>query len=91
MWEVNERGSDGGYTKVKCEFKFVDQERIINRIDITNRVNNGDFNPSQEHIVTYLQSIADEGEIEPITPVLQLSATANFFSNGNLTLFANAN
>jgi len=68
LWEVNERGQDGGYTKVKCEIKFTDQEIIINRIDITDRIKNGDFNPSQEHIVTYLQSIADEGEIEPIKP-----------------------
>lgn len=70
LWEVNERGSGGGYTKVKCEMKFLDQEIIITRIDITDRINNGDFNPSQMHIVTYLQSIADEdeAEAEPATP-----------------------
>jgi hypothetical protein len=62
LWEVNEKGADGGYTKVKCEMKFTDQEIIINRIDITNRIKNGDFNPSQEHIVAYLQSIAEETE-----------------------------
>ena len=22
LWEVNEKGQDGGYTKVKCEIKF---------------------------------------------------------------------
>ena len=65
LWEVNERGQNGGYTKVKCEIKFLDQEIIINRIDITDRINNGDFNPSQMHIVTYLQSIADESYTEP--------------------------
>lgn len=67
LYEVNERGQDGGYTKVKCEMKFEGQEVIINRIDITSRINNGDFNPSQEHIVTYLQGIADETE-EPTEP-----------------------
>jgi ribosomal protein S28E/S33 len=67
LWIVNEKGQGGGYTKVKCEIKFIDQERIINRIDITDRVNNGDFNPSHEHIISYLQSIADEYEIEPIS------------------------
>jgi len=65
LWESNEKGQDGGYTKVKCEMKFKDQEVIIDRIDITNKINNGDFNPSQIHILSYLQSIADETEPEP--------------------------
>jgi len=68
LWEVNEKGSGGGYTKVKCEMKFLGQEIIINRIDITDKINNGDFNPSQMHIVTYLQSISDEIEPEPTKP-----------------------
>lgn len=62
LWEVNEKGSGGGYTKVKCEIKFTDSEAFINRIDITDKTDNGDFNPSEMHIVTYLQSIADETE-----------------------------
>jgi len=69
LWEVNERGQDGGYTKVKCEMKFEGQEVIINRIDITSRINNGDFNPSQEHIVKYLQSIAEPDEQPEPQPV----------------------
>lgn len=68
IWEVNEKGQDGGYTKVKCEMKFKDMELITNRIDITNRIKNGDFNPSDEHIVSYLQSIADETEQEQPQP-----------------------
>lgn len=65
LWETNEKGQNGGYTKVKCEMKFKDQERIVDRIDITDRINNGDFNPSREHIVTYLQGIANEDEQQP--------------------------
>jgi hypothetical protein len=68
LWEVNEKGQDGGYSKVKCEIKFTDQEVIIDRIDITDRINNGDFNPSQMHIVTYLQSIIADEPTEPETP-----------------------
>ena len=95
LWEVNERGQDGGYTKVKCEIKFEGQEVIINRIDITDRINNGDFNPSQMHIVTYLQSIADKDEQQPcntakVVQMPQLTAACDFFKNGNLALFANA-
>ncbi len=60
LWERNERGQEGGYTKVKCEMKFLDQEVIIDRIDITDKISNGDFNPSQEHIIKYLESIVEE-------------------------------
>jgi len=56
IWERNERGQDGGYTKVKVEIKFQDSNNTyIDRIDITSRINNGDFNPSQEHITDHLQ------------------------------------
>lgn len=65
LWEVNEKGQGGGYTKVKCEMKFKGSEIIIDRIDITDKIKNGDFNPSDEHIVAYLQSIADETEETP--------------------------
>ena len=51
LWEVNEKGQNGGYTKVKCEIKFKGVEAVTDRIDITNRVNNGDFNPSQRHVL----------------------------------------
>lgn len=97
LWEVNEKGQNGGYTKVKCEMKFLNQEVIIDRIDITDRINNGDFNPSQMHIVTYLQSIADESEPEPITsqyyetlPEIQEAAqTGKAISLFNLSQLAN--
>lgn len=63
LWEVNEKGQNGGYTKVKCEIKFKGVEAVTDRIDITNRVNNGDFNPSQMHVLEYLrQTILEEGE-----------------------------
>ena len=62
LWQVNEAGQDGGYTKVKVEIKQKNQESLINRIDITNRINNGDFNPTQEHIANYVQSIYQEEE-----------------------------
>ena len=63
LWEVNEKGQDGGYTKVKCEIKFKGVDAVTDRIDITNRVNNGDFNPSQMHVLEYLrQTILEEGE-----------------------------
>ena len=63
LWEVNEKGQDGGYTKVKCEIKFKGVDAVTDRIYITNRVNNGDFNPSQMHVLEYLrQTILEEGE-----------------------------
>lgn len=63
LWEVNEKGQNGGYTKVKCEIKFKGFEAVTDRIDITSRVNNGDFNPSQMHVLEYLrQTILEEGE-----------------------------
>lgn len=62
LWEVNEKGQNAGYSKVKCEMKLKDNEIMIFRVDITDEIDNGDFNPSHEHIVKYLQSIADETE-----------------------------
>jgi len=54
LWTHNEKGNDGGYTKVKCTIKLEDEEAETCRIDITNRINNGDFNPSKENIVSYI-------------------------------------
>lgn len=62
LWEVNEKGSDEGYTKVKCEIKLKGSDLITDRIDITNRIKNGDFNPSDMHILEYLESILTEEE-----------------------------
>jgi len=63
LWERNEKGQNGGYTKVKCEIKFKNEEVLTDRIDITNRSNNGDFNPSEIHILQYLkETILEEGE-----------------------------
>ena len=67
LWLVNEKGQDGGYSKVKCEIKLTGEEADICRIDITNKVNNGDFNPSCEHITTYLQSMFEPTE-QPTEP-----------------------
>jgi len=65
IWDANERGNDGGYTKVKVEFKQVNQEAEIFRVDITNKTNNGDFNPSEKHIINYLIELQEEEEIKP--------------------------
>lgn len=59
LWEVNEKGQDGGYSKVKCEIKLKGQEAQIDRIDITNKIENGDFNPSQENICEYIVKHCD--------------------------------
>jgi len=68
LWERNEKGADGGYTKVKCEIKLKGKKEELFRVDITNKVDNGDFNPSQMHILTYLKDIAEDGEeVEEIT------------------------
>lgn len=64
LWEANEKGQDGGYTKVGTELKFKEDEAAHTpRIDITNRMNNGDFNPSQQDIKDYIkQSFFEENE-----------------------------
>lgn len=54
LWFVNEKGSGGGYTKVKCEIALKDQTPETVRIDITDKASNGDFNPSLQHISDYL-------------------------------------
>lgn len=59
LWEVNEKGQTGGYTKVKYEIKLKGQETQTDRIDITNNINNGDFNPSQQNICDYLIANCD--------------------------------
>lgn len=66
LWEANEKGQGGGYTytKVGIELKFKEDEAAhTTRIDITNRINNGDFNPSQQDIKDYIkQSFFEEHE-----------------------------
>lgn len=64
LWEANEKGQEGGYTKVGIELKFKEDEAAHTpRIDITNRINNGDFNPSQQDIKEYIkQSFFEEHE-----------------------------
>lgn len=63
LWEVNEAGQDGGYTKVKVEMKLTnEQDPHIFRVDITNKTKNGDFNPSNEHIIEYLQNENENDE-----------------------------
>lgn len=54
LWEVNEKGQNGGYSKVKCEIKLKNKGLMVDRIDITNKIENGDFNPSQENICEYI-------------------------------------
>ena len=61
LWFVNEKGLEGGYTKVKVELKFINEEPEVFRVDITNKIQNGDFNPSDEHIIKYLEK---ESEFE---------------------------
>lgn len=63
LWQVNEKGSEGGYTKVKCEIKIQGHETEICRVDITDKVNNGDFNPSTQHIADYISELI--GETDP--------------------------
>ena len=78
IWERNERGQDGGYTKVKVEIKFQDSDDIyIDRVDLTSRINNGDFNPSQEHITDHLQTFFKEKEEEPTPPHVQIVKDMN--------------
>jgi hypothetical protein len=76
LWTHNEKGEDGGYTKVKCSIKLEGEEPETCRIDITNRINNGDFNPSQENIISYIvnnlyepEEVKEEtsAEIKPCT------------------------
>ena len=45
---------------------------MIDRIDITNRIKNGDFNPSDMHILEYLESILTEEESQE-----EITAAAN--------------
>ena len=59
LWEVNEKGQTGGYTKVKCEIKLKGREAQTDRIDITNNINDGDFNPSQQNIFDYIINNCD--------------------------------
>lgn len=60
LWEVNEKGQEGGYTKVKVELSFNEMEgKHTTRVDITNSIDNGDFNPTQEHIFNYIKPEID--------------------------------
>lgn len=61
IWDANERGEDGGYTKVKIEMCFNEMEApAVDRIDVTNGENNGDFNPSLQKVWDYIQQIMCE-------------------------------
>jgi len=59
IWDENERGNlEGGYTKVKVSVLFNEiGDDFVERIDITNGINNGDFNPSNEHIFNYFKQL----------------------------------
>ncbi|WP_407522726.1 hypothetical protein PDL71_15595 [Lacibacter sp. MH-610] len=72
LWQTNERGQNGGYTKVKCEIKLQGHETEICRVDITDRVNNGDFNPSIQHITDYISELIGETEPEQNTAMQML-------------------
>lgn len=76
LWDVNESNNNlGGYTKVKIELKFINEDPQTFRVDITNKINNGDFNPLQEHIITHLQSLEDEEQEE--VKIVTLTQYAN--------------
>lgn len=79
LWSHNEKGQDGGYTKVKCSIKLEGKEPEICRIDITSRVNNGDFNPSEENIVPYIiNNLYEPEELEtPTQPSEQIQLFDN--------------
>lgn len=65
LWQVNEKDSEhGGYTKVKTEIKLQGHEPEVCRIDITRKVNNGDFNPSVQHVADYISELVNETEPE---------------------------
>jgi len=72
LWAINEEGQDGGYTKVKCTIKIEGKQECTTRIDITNKISNGDFNPNSANIVDYLQDCFSslEDEIQDEKPEL---------------------
>lgn len=78
LWEVNEKGQDGGYTKVKCKIKLTGKAEFITRVDITNRIGNGDFNPSDEHITHYLIDAIEAAEAEETTKDTVRPELSNF-------------
>ena len=78
IWEVNEKGQVNGYTKVKIETQFRDEPHTnIWRVDVTNRENNGDFNPIEQKIWEYLEpQMCDNKEyfvVTEETPQIKLS------------------
>lgn len=83
LWEVNEKGQDGGYTKVKCTIKLEGKQEYTARIDITNKINNGDFNPNSANILIHLQDDinAMEDEIQDETPELSTLTFDEIVSN----------
>lgn len=88
IWAHNEKGQDGGYTKVKCSIKLEGKEPEICRIDITGRINNGDFNPSQENIVHYL--LNNIYEPEKIEKPKQIEQVQLFDNLTDITTAANS-
>jgi hypothetical protein len=56
IWAANEKDNfSGGYTKVKIQIKLKGEDiQNPTRLDVTNKIFNGDFNPSQEHIISHL-------------------------------------
>lgn len=81
LWDVNEKGQDGGYTKVKCKMKLKDTPEEIFRIDITDKAFNGDFNPSLQHIIEYIAQNMDEPTEPNKTP--ETSTISNLFEVNN--------
>ena len=87
LWQVNEKGSEGGYTKVKCEIKIQGHETEICRVDITDKVNNGDFNPSTQHIVDYLKELIGETDPDPLTTIKdEVKKTIEFFAETDIKM-----
>jgi uncharacterized FlaG/YvyC family protein len=82
IWSHNEKGQDGGYTKVKCSIKLEGKETETCRINITSRINNGDFNPSQENIVPYIvNNLYEPEELETPQPQPQPDTQIQLFDN----------
>lgn len=78
LWERNEKGQGGGYTKVKCEIKLQGKPAEVCRVDITDRPESGDFCPSVQHIADYLTPLIEEEETTQITKLISLfPITAN--------------
>jgi hypothetical protein len=61
IWQINEKNQNGGYTKVKLTFQFEGEPHTNTvRGDVTDKINNGDFNPSQQQIFNYVAEMICE-------------------------------